>query len=356
MSNKTGGRERFLAILTILKEETDELHCLTANQIHDILLEKFRIEADRRSIRSDINTMKKAGIVADASKYSSVNERGSYFTDHIFETWELKMLMDGISQTDYFKPETLNKITDKIFSLAGPSDRKILEKNRPILNYHINASDYYLATNLDSLLAAIKTNHPVYFEYFKLDSKKKPQLYENSPYKVHPFRIAKRHAFYYLLCYQESSEKFKTFRIDRIRNIQIIESEHCLNPETLPSGDATDKINNFLRNNTDSFSGKHFFIIVDFQQNPSVLYDVFGIENVSCIDNTQNNTATAETFFSNGHSSCQHLFSIETQNSDGLYHNLLKLGDALTILHPVSVRNKFIQMLNNMLSNYPHDK
>lgn len=245
MSNKTGGRERFLAILTILKEETDELHCLTANQIHDILLEKFRIEADRRSIRSDINTMKKAGIAADASKYSSVNERGSYFTGHIFETWELKMLMDGISQTDYFKPETLNKITDKIFSLAGPSDRKILEKNRPILNYHINASDYYLATNLDGLLAAIKTNHP---------------------------------AFYYLLCYQESSEKFKTFRIDRIRNMQIIESEHCLNPETLPSGDATEKINNFLRNNTDSFSGKHFFIIVDFQGNPSVLYDVFGIE------------------------------------------------------------------------------
>lgn len=68
---------------------------------------------------------------------------------------------------------------------------------------------------------------------------------------------------------------------------------------------------------------------------PSILYDVFGIENV--------NLAAKEN---------PTIFCVKAQDNAGLYHNLMKLGASVTVLAPEAVRARYLCELQKMLSNY----
>ena len=329
MANMTGGRERLLQICEILKKSSDEKNPLTKEQICRLLLERFGVHADHRTVRDDINCLLRLG-------YAACNDRkGYYYTRHPFEDWELKMLIDGVAQTDYFEPRTLNHIIEKIKSLAGPTDAEMLSRNSPAFKYEVNACDSYLSENLKRIIFAIKELHPITFEYFKLDAKKEPVPHGRGTYTVHPYAVVKRNTFYYLVSYCEGDSDLRYFRVDRIRNVVIEYGQKRLSPCRLPIGDKTDEINQYLRNNTDSFSGEKISVIIKTDQSPSIIYDVFGIENVSPVSENEPT-----------------VFSIRAQKNDGLYHNLFRLGTTITILSPSSVLEHYKNQLAEMMEKY----
>lgn len=125
------------------------------------------------------------------------------------------------------------------------------------------------------------------------------------------------------------------FRVDRIRNVVIEYGQKRLSPCRLPIGDKTDEINQYLRNNTDSFSGEKISLLIKTDQSPSIIYDVFGIENVSLVSEKEPT-----------------VFSIRAQKNDGLYHNLFRLGTTITILSPSSVLEHYKNQLAEMMEKY----
>lgn len=333
MANRSGGRQRLLAVYEILREFSDEEVPLTKTQICKLLYEEYHLDADQRTVQDDLDCLLESGYIRSDKK------NFFHFTVHPFEDWELKMLVDGIAQTDYFEPRTLNRIIEKVISLAGPTDAEMLRRNRPVLDYAVKENDFYLLENLSRLISAVKDLHPVQFEYFKLDENKLPVLHGSGSYLVHPYIIVKRNTFYYLVSYREGDSSLRYFRIDRIRNIVIQTNKKRISPYRLPIGDKTDEIKHYLRNNTDSFWGEKISVIVRLDSTPSILYDVFGIENVNL---------TSEKDPS--------IFCINAQNNAGLYHNLMKLGSAVTILEPVSIRKRYLQELREILIKYDEAK
>lgn len=333
MANRTGSRQRLLAILEILRKNTDEENHLTTEQIRDILQEKYGIESDRRSIREDIKALIEFCYAEDTSKYVKRDERGTYYIAHPFEDWELKMLIDGIAQTELFKSETLDRIIDRIVQLAGPASRALLDENRPTLSSESDDSDSYLCRNLDDLLNAIKLKKKVRFNYFKLDADKKPSPTEDRIHTVNPYVIAKRGFFYYLLTYKDGDKQLRPFRIDRIQNVAVLE-ERRIPPEKLPIGDMTDEIKGYLKNNTDSFTGETISLLLQWNNEPSILYDVFGLSNVFTVSKEVST------------------YSIKAQKNKGLYNNLLRLGDGVKILEPKEVREEYLTIVSNILQNY----
>ena len=332
MANKSGGRQRLLAVYEILREFSDAEVSLTKSQICDLLDERYGLEADQRTVQDDLDCLLESGCIRSDKKNCF------HFAVRPFEDWELKMLVDGIAQTDYFEPRTLNHIIEKIISLAGPADAEMLRRNRPALDYAVKENDFYLSENLRRLTSAVKELHPVQFEYFKLDENKLPVLHGCGTYLVHPYIIVKRNTFYYLVSYREGDSSLRYFRIDRMRNIVIQEDQKRLSPCHLPIGDKTDEINHYLRNNTDSFWGEKISVIVRLDGTPSILYDVFGIENINL---------TSEKDPS--------VFCINAQENAGLYHNLMKLGPSITVLEPAAVRAQYLHELRTMLSKYNED-
>lgn len=329
MANTAGGRERLLQISEIIKKSSDDKKSLTKAQICKLLFEQFGVDADQRTVKDDINCLLSMGYIACDGKNSY------HYTKHPFEDWELKMLIDGIAQTDYFEPRTLNHIIEKIIALAGPTDAEMLRRNSPVLNYTVKDCDLYLSENLSRIVHAIKGLHPIKFEYFKLDENKAPVPYHNGLYTVHPYAILKRNTFYYLVSYSDGDSDLHYFRMDRMRNVTILENKNRLSPCRLPIGDKTDEINRYLRNNTDSFSGESISVLVQLSGSPSILYDVFGIENVNCPSESQTD-----------------VFCIKTQSNEGLYHNLLRLGSSITVLAPTSVQARYKNELAKMIAKY----
>lgn len=329
MANTTGGRERLLQIYEIFKMYSDDKKSLTSSQIGRLLLEQYGVYADRRTIQDDINCLLDMGYIACDSKNSY------HYTKHQFEDWEVKMLIDGIAQTDYFEPHTLYHIMQRVISLAKPTDIEILRRNSPVLDYTVNACDLYLSENLSRIINAIKELHPIKFEYFKLDENKVPTPYHNGSYMVHPYAIVKRNTFYYLVSYCDGAPGLHYFRMDRMRNVVILEAQQRLSPCRLPIGDKTDEINHYLRNNTDSFSGERISVLVQLSDSPSILYDVLGLENV---------TLSAD--------SASQVFCINAQDNAGLYHNLLRLGSSITVLAPASVLARYKHELAEIMAKY----
>lgn len=344
MANKEGGRTRLLAILSILKKYSDMDTHLTSEEIRKILIEEYDIEADRRSIRTDIKALIDFDLVEDAPNCAKREDRGCYFSAHDFDDWELKMMIDGIAQTGYFKADTLNKIIDQVLALSGPSSRELLWDNRPLLDNEIDDSDFYLGLNLDTLMSAIKQKKRVRFRYFKLDANKKPSLAGEGEHLVNPYVITKRGFFYYLVTYKDGDEFIRPFRVDRIRNVEILD-EKRIPPERLPIGDMTGELKAYRKNNTDSFTGKSTSVEVLWEDESSVLYDVFGLSNVDFIRH-----ASDEDSDNKGLSG--RIFVIKAQKNQGLYHNLLRLGTKLTVLGPQDVRETYAEIVKELAGKY----
>ncbi len=337
MANKEGGRKRLLAILEILKKHSDVDVHMTSEEIRKKLIEDYDIEADRRSIRTDVKALIEFGLAEDAPNCAKKEDRGCFFCDQAFDDWELKMMIDGIAQTGYFKAETLNRVIDQVASLCGPSSRQLLAENRPVLDSEIDDSDFYLSLNLDALMGAIKQRKQVRFQYFKLDADKKPALSGDGVYLVHPYVITKRGFFYYLVTYKEGDDFIRPFRIDRIRDVEVLD-EKRIPPERLPIGDKTKELKEYRKNNTDSFTGQSTSIEVKWDDEPSVLYDVFGLSNVDLVRDDAGGSGR--------------IFVIKAQKNQGLYHNLLRLGSSLTVLGPQAVKDEYVAMVREIVGKY----
>ena len=55
MANKSGGRQRLLAVYEILREFSDAEVSLTKSQICDLLDERYGLEADQRTVQDDLD-------------------------------------------------------------------------------------------------------------------------------------------------------------------------------------------------------------------------------------------------------------------------------------------------------------
>lgn len=338
MANTSDGKKRFLSILEILMQESDKEIHLTSEDIRVRLIEKYDIDADRRSIRSDIKVMVDAGIVRDTGKAGTPrDERGTYFDKWMFEDWELKVLIDSISEVKCIRSKEIQSIIERLESFGGPGTRVLLKKNEPALEPH----DYWMEEEFRNtfirLLQAIKSRNKVTFNYGKLNTEKKFELRRPEKYKVSPYSIQNNEGSYYLICNTDDKPDISTYRIDRIRNLDI-DGEQSIPPSRLPAGDLTEEVAKFHLNNTDSFSGPSQVVEVKWLEDLkeiSIIYDVFGVDNVS----------------KKGHGA-EDVFVVRAQENKGLYNNLLRLGNTIEVVAPKAVRDKYISIIDSIKSIY----
>lgn len=70
MANRSGGRQRLLAVYEILREFSDEEVPLTKPQICKLLYEEYHLEADQRTLQSDLDCL------MDAVSFARKGTRG----------------------------------------------------------------------------------------------------------------------------------------------------------------------------------------------------------------------------------------------------------------------------------------
>lgn len=336
MANVADGKKRFISVLEILMKGSDgDIH-MTTDQIRRILIEDYGIEADRRSVRDDVKVLIEAGLVVETgSKGVPKAERGSYFVGWIFDDWELKVLMDAVSEVKCIKSEYISGIIRKLKSMGGPVTRELLNTNEPMVEPYDYWMEQEFTSNFIKLLTAIRMRNKVTFNYGKLNIDKKFELTREKRYMVSPYSIQNNEGSYYLMCNTEGKDDLSIYRIDRMKELEICD-ELSVPPNRLPAGDMTDNVRRFHLTNTDSFNGPIQVVEVKWLadiKNISILYDVFGVNYVS--KEKGSNT-----------------FVIRAQENQGLYNNLLRLGSKIEIIAPEMVRDNYQKIIKEIREIY----
>ena len=110
MPKQEGQKSKLLTLLRILEQKTDEEHLLNVPQLVQ-LLEQQGILAERKSIYSDIDTLRSLGYDIQLQRGRG---GGYYMTEAPFELAELKLLVDAVYASKFITARKSKILIDKL--------------------------------------------------------------------------------------------------------------------------------------------------------------------------------------------------------------------------------------------------
>lgn len=282
-----------LYILDILQKYSDDEHGLSQKHILDILERDYSMKADRKSIRSNIITLIEAGYAVEYKEIlrSTKNpktgeiEESSIYTNYYlrkeFHDSELRLLIDSLLFSKHIPSSQCKALIGKLEHLSSKYfHAKVKHIQTTPVNTTYNKQLFYTIEILDE---AINKNKQVKFTYgyYGTDKKLHPSTNRDGTvheYIVNPYQMAAANGRYYLIGNYDEYDNISHYRVDRILNIEILET-----PQK-PKREVKEVENGF---NLHQHMAEHIYMFsgasgnVNFRLNKSILNDVidfFGSE------------------------------------------------------------------------------
>ena len=141
MPRAEGQKAKLLVLKQIFERKTDEEHMLSVPQLLDAL-EKAGMPAERKSIYSDIDALRRGGVDVELSRGRG---GGYYLASRTFELPELKLLVDSVQASQFITKKKSEVLIKKLESLAsdyqaGQMQRQVFVSGRVKT---MNESIYY---------------------------------------------------------------------------------------------------------------------------------------------------------------------------------------------------------------------
>lgn len=321
---------RLLRVLSII-EETDESHPITANQVV-CQLSLYGMQVEKKAVLRDIAALQDYGY--DILLHPD-NKRGYYLASREFEDWELKVMMDMVAGAGFLTTENTKTLLEKISALSSAQGKRMLRAATPITS-NIKNGDPTTKNAIDLLLQAIRGRKKVGFQYISTGSDGKKHLrFDGAEYRLSPYSLFCRQDRYYLIGSMVESRKLLYFRLDRIRELRLLE-EPMIPAEQLLWPNADLQLQDFVNQNLNNYSGKRTRIRLSVDADMTdLLLDTFGAEfRIEKIDGSK---MTVSAFAGEGW---------------GLNSWLLQHGDCVQILEPESIREEVIALLETIREKY----
>ncbi len=224
MAQKNWQKIKLVKLLEFLRQESDEEHPLTTNQICDYML-SIDIPCDRRVVSRDIALLNEIGI--EILQTWVDKSKAYYVEDRNFSVPELKILIDAVQAANFVTTKKTNEMVDKLANLGGTHRAEILKGNLVRFNTrkHSNEQIYY---HVDAREDAIQRQKKVIFRYFDIDiDRKKAYRRDGHHYVVDPVALVYNEDNYYLISYSEKHDGTATYRVDRMDSVSVIDEDIC---------------------------------------------------------------------------------------------------------------------------------
>lgn len=238
-----------LYILNILKKYTDEDHMFSATEIQLKIKEIYNVEIDTRTIRRNINLLKYK-LNYDISTRDD-NKKGYYLNrdpETDFEPGEIRAIIDNFSYANYIVPSVAKNIIKKCKNI------QTVYENDKIKDYQIYANDsktenVEVIKNIEDISESIYQHKKVKLEYWKYVITNKLEKKIVSTPIVSPFAIVYNKQEFYLIGVKEGKNRFYNYRLDRIKNIQILDNKITIKKKK-------SEIQDFAESSIEMFGGK----------------------------------------------------------------------------------------------------
>lgn len=213
---------RTLYLMDIMLERTDEEHILNASDLCRILEQEYSISTDRRTIYSEMEILSKYGL--DIVQRKGKNP-GYFVASREFELPELRLLVDAVQSSKFITEQKSRDLIHKLEKLCSKSQASDLQHEVFIVN-RPKAENETIYYNVDTIHKAIADNREISFKYAEWTTKKQFRLKKDGAlYVVSPWALTWDDENYYLVAYDADAGKIKHYRVDKMQNTDILESE-----------------------------------------------------------------------------------------------------------------------------------
>ena len=208
--------ERIIHIYDYLCRNTDEEHSASCRDIQDYLAKTANLTGvSPLTIRRDIDRLCAAG--NDIRRINGPHNTALYsLIDKGFTFNEIRFMVDSISINKFLSAEQKKKLIHKFEGMCTDAEMRNLISRISLNSTAVPSLD--LLENLDKIHRMISERLKINFKYGKFDTKKQMNYYDKSREMI-PVRVVYFDEHFYLRCFNEENGQFRTYRIDRMKDI-----------------------------------------------------------------------------------------------------------------------------------------
>lgn len=271
MAKGNNQKPKLLYLAKILFEETDEAHGIS---MPDLItrLAAYDISADRKTLYSDIEELRRFGIDVTGKKSGknflySVESRD-------FELPELKLLVDSVQAAKFITEKKSRALIKKLETLTSKHKAKQLQR-QVLISGRIKTMNESIYSNVDKIHAAFSANVQIGFQYLQWNVKKVQEVRHGGKfYYVSPWHLIWDNNYYYLVAYDPQSKILKHYRVDKMQRIMLTNKERE-GKELLSNSDAAV----YAKSMFGMYGGKKVSVTIEAENKQvGILIDRFGKE------------------------------------------------------------------------------
>lgn len=329
MAKSKNQRAKLLYVLDYLRHYSDEDHPVKTGEIIEYL-ERNGIEAERKSIYSDIENLIFAG-------YDIISQKGKnagfYMASSDFELAELKLLVDSVQSSKFITEKKTNALVSKLESLTSIYNGRELQRQVHIFG-RVKTDNEEIYYNVDKLDRAINKTQKVKFYYAQYTSDKKKEIRnEGEKYVISPYCLTFSDDNYYVVAYYEKYKKLVNFRVDRMSGVEIT-GEKSEDIKDVTGNDFN--LSEYLKKTFDMFGGQTKRVKLECDNSlANAVIDKFG-DKVFIIKNDKNSFTA----------------SVDVNVSPTFFAWVSTFGSKMKIIAPDGVKEEFKEHIKNILSLY----
>ncbi len=227
-------------VFNIIKENATEEKPINQVDIISVLKKDPDSDCDRRTVGRALENLRNMYGTDDSGEWIDDNIRLHYivvdrssskiYKDYWFEFAydddftddELMFLMNAVQFSKHIDKSQAEEITAKLAKLSHNSYSGVFELHTTINEKNVPVNKEFFK-NLGDIDEAARTSKMISFDICKYGTDKKPYVVEHL--EVCPFKVVISEGYYFLLCSKRSSEAIRSYRIDKIRNVQILDEQ-----------------------------------------------------------------------------------------------------------------------------------
>ena len=303
---------------------------LSAIEIQRKVKEIYDVEIDPRTIRRNIN-LPKYKLEYDISAREE-NGKGYYINrdpETDFEPGEIRAIIDNFSYANYIVPSVAKEFIKKCKKMQNVYENEKL-KDYQIYSVNSKTENAEVIKNIEDISESIFQNKKIKFEYWKYAITNKLEKKIVSTPTVSPYAIIYNKQEFYLIGIKEGETKFYNYRLDRMKNVQILNEDIKIKKKK-------SEIQDFAESSTEMFGGEkeeieaicHIWLL-------DTIFETFG-RNVT-IEKIPND----EEYFK---------LLVDT-NTMGFKMWAMRNIDLVEVKRPITLRNEMQEVVKNAMKKY----
>ena len=274
-------KSRPLYVANYLKQKSDADHWVTQKEILDYLYQEYEIMPDRKTIKRDIAMLRdEMGMDIEEEAY-----KGYRLLSREFELDDLKILAECVYAAKFISEERSKDLIDVLCDFCSENQAKRLKREIYLCD-RIKTSENKTLRTINTIREAMEPQRwpsefqrgrKITFRYMThsiADVHKVVDKHDGKLYTVSPYQLVINDGNYYLIGFADDVESLRTYRIDRMRDVSLLDEKRNMRGEWSTRRD----MKTYIRQTFSMFGGEKEKLTIRFENSLlDTVIDKFGV-------------------------------------------------------------------------------